>query len=161
MKDYFSFLYVELNSDDMCWCAIPRNPPIPAETPGVPQVILTEVAKVVARAQLLARVASTLEAYGVLPYLSRSYLFFFMMGSCRDAEALLQQWGISLPSGEVTYIDARTAEMFLATGNEHETLAYSELQGSPKTAMAMIRANNRLASVARVQDPGNFTPVNE
>jgi hypothetical protein len=113
----------------MCWCAIPRNPPVPAETPAVPQVILNEVAKVVARSQFLARVASALEAHGVLPYLSRSYLFFFMVGSCQDAEAQLQQWGIPLPANEVTYIDTRTAEMFLATGNDHESLAYPELQG--------------------------------
>ncbi len=133
----------------MCWCAIPRNPPVPAETPAVPQNILREVTKTNARGQLLARVASARAAHGILPYLSRSYLFFFLIGSTEDAQEHLKQWGVPVPAGEVTYIDTKTAELFLSTGGEQETLAYSELRGMLKTAMTTIRANNRFAAAAR------------
>ncbi len=136
----------------MCWCAIPRNPLVPAETPAIPQIIHKEVAKTAARGQLLARVASALAAHGILPYLSRSYLFFFMIGSPADAQEQLKQWGVPLPDGEVTYIDTHTAEMFMVTGGERETLAYSELQGLLKAAMATIRVNNRFARVTREQE---------
>ncbi len=136
----------------MCWCAIPRNPPVPAETPAMPAVVLTEVAKASARGQLLARVASALASHGVLPYLSRSYIFFFLLGSCPDAAAQLKAWGIPLPDGGVTFIDSRTAEMFLATGSEQGTLACAELQGMLNAAMATIRANNRFAAVLRPRE---------
>ncbi len=140
-----------LNRRGMCWCAIPRNPPVPAETPAMPQVIRKEVAKTAARGQLLGQIASALAAHGILPYLSRSYLLFFMIGSNEDAQDQFKQWGVPLTDGEVTYIDTHTAEMFLSTGGERETLAYSELRGLLKTAMSAIRANNRFADVAREQ----------
>ena len=130
---------------------IPRNPPVPPETPAFPQVIRNEVAKTTARGQLLGQIASALASHGILPYLSRSYLFFFMIGSNEDAEEQLKQWGVPLPDGEVTYIDTHTAEMFMTTGGERETLAYSELHTLLKTAMATIKANNRFAEVAREQ----------
>ncbi len=114
-------------------------------------MIRKEIAKTTARGQLLAQIASTLAAHGILPYLSRSYLFFFMLGSTEDAQEQLQQWGVPLPAGEVTYIDTHTAEMFMGTGGERETLAYSELRTLLKTAMATIKANNRFAEVARGQ----------
>ncbi len=135
----------------MCWCAIPRNPLVPAETPAIPLVIRKEVAKTTARGQLLIQVSSALAAHGILPYLSRSYLFFFMLGSTEDAQEQLQQLGVPLPTGEVTYIDTHTAEMFIATGGERETLAYAELRGLLKAAMTTIKANNRFAEVAREQ----------
>ncbi len=141
----------------MCWCAIPRNPPVPAETPAIPQVIRKEIAKTTARGQLLAQIASALAAHGILPYLSRSYLFFFMMGSNEDAQEQLNEWGVPLPAGEVTYIDTHTAELFMGTGGERETLAYSELRTLLKTAMATIKANNRFAEVAREQGAAKHT----
>ncbi len=117
----------------------------------MPQVIRREVAKTTARGQLLGQIASALAAHGILPYLSRSYLFFFMIGSNEDAQDQLKHWGVLLPDDEVTYIDTRTAEMFLATGGERETLAYSELRGLLRTAITTIKANNRFAEVAREQ----------
>lgn len=135
----------------MCWCVIPRNPPVPAETPAIPQVIRKEVNKATARGQFLIQIAGALSAHGILPYLSRSYLFFFMVGSTEDAQEELKRWGVILPDGEVTYIDTHTAEMFMRTGGERETLAYAELKRMLKTAMTSIKANNRFAEVGREQ----------
>ncbi len=141
----------------MCWCAIPRNPPVPAETPAIPQVVRREIIKTTARGQLLVQIANALAARGILPYLSRSYLFFFMVESNEDAQEQLEQWGVPLSPGEVTYIDTRTAKLFMETGGERDTLAYSELRGMLKTAMATIRANNRFAEVAREQGAAKRT----
>ncbi len=77
---------------------------------------------------MLVQVASTLAAHEILPYLSRSYLFFFIVGSHEDAQEQLRRWGIPVPEGEVVCIDIRTAETYLETGGERETLAYVELQ---------------------------------
>ncbi len=142
----------------MCWCAIPRNPPVPPETPALPAAILRETARGTARGQLLARVATLLAAHGILPYLSRSYMFFFAIGSCQDAEAQMKQWDLPLTSSEITYIDTRTAEIFLGTGSEHETLAYAELRVLLKTAMATIKANNRFAEAERARDVTRGAP---
>ncbi len=74
-----------------------------------------------------------------------------MIGSNEDAEEQFRQWGVPLPGGEVTYIDTHTAELFMGTGDERETLAYAELRRLLKTAMASIKANNYFAEVAREQ----------
>jgi hypothetical protein len=65
------------------------------------------------RAQHLAQVAKVLAEHGSLPYLGRTHIASFLLGSFADARNTLQAWGIDPDREEISFINDENAEILL------------------------------------------------
>src|SRR5271157_2560084 len=104
----------------MCWCAIPRSAPPPLYNesggewvPAFPATLYKVGMADAARAQHLARIAKTLAEHGSLPYLGRTHMAFFLVGSGADARVTLRLWGIDPDAEEVSFVLDEVAEGML------------------------------------------------
>jgi hypothetical protein len=80
--------------------------------------LLSDSARIITRSQRLARAVGALQQHGVLPYLSQSYVLFFIIGTCQETHAVLKEWGVDLPFEEIIFVENEVAGQLLDAGDE-------------------------------------------
>jgi hypothetical protein len=89
------------------------------------------------RAQHLAQVAKRLAEHGSLPYLGRTHIAFFLVGSQTEARGTLLAWDIDPDREEVSFISDENAEILLDPGFSGIPILAKKIPSVPDPPMSI------------------------